>query len=227
MLFESLLGVVEHVLNVTALWCVLEVQEYFLSRKLVSTCWVLWLGWSGVVSETWGLSILAGDWWGEEDGKSNHQVSGIASVNQGFDVPQRHLLVNYDPILILNREVGLNEYKEFRINHDISHAHLLFDPLVAQNELHIDWRQLIGASFFPWMNRSSFSGNWVDIYTRISRINDSFISNFGNWISTQDIHQLSQSQEYLDLVAQNFNWLLWIEQLRWNSAVYLTIVDAG
>ena len=55
------------------------------------------------------------------------------------------------------------------------------------------------------MDDCHLSGDGVDVYAGVARVDDRPVTDLRDRITTENVHDLSKSQEYLDLVAQDFD----------------------
>lgn len=211
LLFECLLSVVQHIFHIIALTRIFKVKQNFLVAKLSL---VLSTGLARrvlachlpshivVVFNAHAICLVRCIIHRE----SNHEVALILPIDHWLNVYQRHFLVDYDSVLVLNWEVGLDNDEELRVNHHVPYTHLLVYSLVTEDQLYVHWRQLIRLTASPRVNYCLLAWYRVDIALGIFR---SAISFFNLWFY-EELNSLSQIQEYLNLCLQDVRWLRYI-----------------
>jgi len=102
-------------------------------------------------------------------------------------VPQRYLLVDHDSVFILDCEIRFYQNEKFRVDHNIPDAHLLLNPLVAQNQLDVNRWQKVRATLLPRMDNCLLSCDRVDINAGVSRVNHSLVADFRNRVASKGI----------------------------------------
>ena len=199
---------VQHIFNVIALTRILKVKQNFLVAKLslvlrtgLARRVLAWHLPSHIVvvfnahAICLVLCIIHRE--------SNHEVALILPIDHWLNVYQRHFLVDYDSVLVLDWEVGLDDDEELWIDHHVPYTHLLVYSLVTEDQLYVHWRQLIRLAANPRVNYCLLAWYRVDIALGIFR---SAISLFYLWFN-EELNCLSQVQEYLNLCPQDVRWL--------------------
>ena len=108
-------------------------------------------------------SCICRIWLGKEMRECNHEIPLIIAINHGLNVNQRHLLMNYNSVFVLNWEIRFNYDQELRVDHHIPDAHLLVHALITKNEFHVYRWQLVRLSARPCVDYSGLSRYWIHI----------------------------------------------------------------